>query len=112
MPRCGAIVLAAALSATDALVLSLPAASVPHRRASACIMQHSKGWDDFGKPPFNFYKGFDSFMSVFPDEDRNDYPEMFRLPDGCYEVAMPKPLGIAFSEREVRRRLQTAAARA
>ena len=19
-------------------------------------MQHSKGWDDFGKPPFNFYK--------------------------------------------------------
>ena len=41
-------------------------------------------------------------MSVFPDEDRDTYPEMFALPEGCYEVALPKPLGIAFSEREVR----------
>lgn len=66
-------------------------------------MQHSKGWDDFGKPPFNFYKGFDEFMSVFPDEDRELYPEMFKLPAGVYEVAMPRPLGIAFEEREVGR---------
>lgn len=25
-------------------------------RAGRTAMQHSKGWDDFGKPPFNFYK--------------------------------------------------------
>ena len=31
-------------------------------------MQHSKGWDGFGKPPFNFYADFGSFMKVFPDE--------------------------------------------
>ena len=126
-------------------------------------MQHSKGWDDFGKPPFNFYKvsptcvaslpscnpscnpsrnpsrnptasarasawssawdsawactkssaceskpqpqpqpepehepepstccqGFDEFMAVFPDEDRELYPEMFKLPAGCYEARSP-----------------------
>ena len=25
-------------------------------RPGHAVMQHSKGWDDFGKPPFNFYK--------------------------------------------------------
>merc|ERR1712129_667402 len=65
-------------------------------RAGHAAMQHSKGWDDFGKPPFNFYKGFEEFMAVFPDEDRESYPDMFKLPEGCYEVSLPKPLGIAF----------------
>ena len=72
-------------------------------RSSSATMQHSKGWDDFGKPPFNFYKGFEEFMKVFPDEDRELYPEMFKLPTGVYEVALPRPLGIAFEEREVGR---------
>ena len=128
-------------------------------RAGHAVMQHSKGWDDFGKPPFNFYKvsptcvaslpwlafrpladtfaaailgailpclglelawdsawactkssacdskpqpqpqpepepstccqGFDEFMAVFPDEDRDLYPEMFKLPAGCYEARSP-----------------------
>eukprot|EP00316_Scyphosphaera_apsteinii_P021538 CAMPEP_0119299450 /NCGR_PEP_ID=MMETSP1333-20130426/1532_1 /TAXON_ID=418940 /ORGANISM="Scyphosphaera apsteinii, Strain RCC1455" /LENGTH=169 /DNA_ID=CAMNT_0007300893 /DNA_START=129 /DNA_END=638 /DNA_ORIENTATION=- len=62
------------------------------------VMQHTIGWDGFGKGPFRFYGGFESFMAVFPDEDRELYPEMFRLPDGCYEVALERPLGIAFEE--------------
>ena len=37
-------------------------------------------------------------MAPFPDEDRELYPEMFRLPDGVFETALPKPLGIAFEE--------------
>ena len=28
------------------------------------------------------------------------YPEMFSLPKGVYETKLPKPLGIAFEERE------------
>ena len=63
-------------------------------------MQHSVGWDGFGKGPFRFYEKFDKFMSVFPDEDREQYPEMFTLPHGCYEVALKRPLGIAFEEVE------------
>mmetsp|Transcript_12120 Transcript_12120/g.18266 ORF Transcript_12120/g.18266 Transcript_12120/m.18266 type:complete len:149 (-) Transcript_12120:103-549(-) len=39
-------------------------------------------------------------MAPFPDEDREMYPEMFRLPDGVYEVALERPLGIAFEERD------------
>jgi len=27
-------------------------------------------------------------MAVFPDEDRESYPDMFKLPEGCYEVAL------------------------
>jgi len=63
-------------------------------------MQHSKGWDGFGKGPFKFYNDFDAFMSAFPDEDREMYPEMFRLPKGVYEVDVERPLGIAFEEVE------------
>ena len=37
-------------------------------------------------------------MSVFPDEDREEYPDMFELPEGCFEVALKRPLGIAFEE--------------
>lgn len=39
-------------------------------------------------------------MAVFPDEDRVTYPDMFALPTGCYEVVLPRPLGIAFEEHE------------
>jgi len=38
-------------------------------------------------------------MAPFPDEDKASYPEMFRLPPGCYETKLPSPLGIAFEER-------------
>ena len=63
-------------------------------------MQHSIGWDGFGKGPFRFYESFDSFMRVFPEEDRQQFPEMFALPKGCFEIAIPRPLGIAFEEIE------------
>ena len=63
------------------------------------LAQHSKGWDGFGKGPFKYYNNFDAFMSPFPAEDREAYPEMFALPKGVREVSLPKPLGIAFEER-------------
>ena len=40
-------------------------------------------------------------MSPFSDEDKVDFPELFRLPKGVYEVSMLKPLGIVFEEIEV-----------
>ena len=76
-----------------------PCGSARARHAPA-VLQHSQGWDGFGKGPFKFYNNFDSFMSPFPDEDREQYPEMFAMPKGVFEVAMPKPLGIAFEEQE------------
>ena len=68
-------------------------------RARSPLMQHSKGWDGFGKGPFKYYSDFNSFMAAFEDEeDRAAYPEMFALPPGVYEVETPRPLGIAFEE--------------
>ena len=55
----------------------------------------------FGKGQFRFYKSFDSWMSVFSEQDRQAYPEVFNLPKGTYEVVMKKPLGIVFEEIEV-----------
>ena len=72
--------------------------ALTRHRAGASRMQHSIGWDGFGKGPFRFYEEFETFMSVFPDEDREEYPEMFSMPKGCYEVALERPLGIAFEE--------------
>uniref|UniRef100_A0A7S3LAF4 PDZ domain-containing protein n=1 Tax=Amphora coffeiformis TaxID=265554 RepID=A0A7S3LAF4_9STRA len=60
---------------------------------------------NFGKGDFKFYRGFDDMMSVFPDEDRAAYPEVFNLPKGVYEVALPKPLGIIFEEIDAGRGL-------
>lgn len=54
--------------------------------------------NNFGKGRFRFYEGFDDWMSPFPAEDREKYPEMFALPEGTYEVQMVKPLGIVFEE--------------
>ena len=39
-------------------------------------------------------------MKPFPAEDRELYPDMFRIPDGIFEVRMAKPLGIVFEEME------------
>lgn len=68
------------------------------RRGIGATMQHTQGWDGFGKGPFAFYSTFDEFMAPFPDEDRETYPEMFQLPTGVFEVTLPRPLGIAFEE--------------
>jgi hypothetical protein len=54
--------------------------------------------NDFGKGKFRFYDGLDSYMKPFPDEDRQLYPEMFRLPKGMYEVPLARPCGIIFEE--------------
>ena len=88
------------LGAVDALSITHSSAAQPmtRTRCSNPCMQHSKGWDGYGKGPFKFYNDFDSFMAPFPDEDREMYPEMFKLPDGVYEVALQRPLGIAFEE--------------
>ena len=37
-------------------------------------------------------------MSPFTEEDKKDFPEIFNLPKGVYEVSMTKPLGIIFEE--------------
>ncbi|KAL3787153.1 hypothetical protein ACHAW5_004723 [Stephanodiscus triporus] len=59
--------------------------------------------NDFGKGKFRFYDGLDSYMKPFPDEDRQLYPEMFRLPKGVYEVRLSRPCGIVFEEIEPNR---------
>jgi len=52
---------------------------------------------DFGD---SFYEGFDKWAAEYPQIDRDTYPELFKLPDKCYEVILDKPLGIAFEEGE------------
>lgn len=42
-------------------------------------------------------------MEPFPDEDRELYPAMFKLPKGVYEVSLRRPCGILFEEIEVNR---------
>ena len=85
-------------SVVAALVLPTQQLAAVRTRSSSIILQHSKGWDGFGKGEFKFYDGFDKFMTPFPDEDRVQFPEMFRLPEQVYEVSLERPLGIAFEE--------------
>lgn len=54
----------------------------------------------YGKGSFAFYRSFNDMMKVFPDEDRQAYPEIFNLPKGVYEVQLSRPLGIVFEEIE------------
>lgn len=54
----------------------------------------------YGKGPFRFYYDFESWIEPFPLEDRQAYPELFNLPDGVYEISLPKPLGIVFEDRD------------
>jgi hypothetical protein len=77
-----------------------------HKPTVACHAQFSTSglWNsglNFGKGEFRFYRGFDDFMSPFPQEDRALYPEVFTLPQGVYEVGLAKPLGIIFEEIDV-----------
>lgn len=61
-----------------------------HTRRSACAVRM-----DFGDSQ---YYGFDAWAAEYPEEDRQMYPSLFKLPDDCYEVAIEKPMGIAFVE--------------
>jgi hypothetical protein len=56
------------------------------------------GGNSYGKGQFKYYKDFDSWMSVFPEDDRKAFPEVFNLPKGVYEVKLNGPLGIVFEE--------------
>ena len=81
--------LLACSSTAHALLTSAPARmSAP--RAAAVRM-------DFGD---SFYAGFDAWAAEYPQEDRDAYPELFKLPKDCYEVILEKPLGIAFEEND------------
>jgi|AntRauTorckE5430_2_1112549.scaffolds.fasta_scaffold03771_5 hypothetical protein len=57
--------------------------------------------NSYGKGQFRFYKSFDSWMSPFPEEDREAFPELFKIPKGVYEFSMLKPLGIIFEEIQI-----------
>ena len=97
------LLLVSFLAAADALVVGASGRGSP--RTAPINMQEGM-WNsglDYGKGLFRFYVGFDEFMKPFPDEDREEYPEMFKLPDGCYEVSLQKPMGIAFEEIEAGR---------
>jgi len=56
----------------------------------------------FGKGDFRFYKSYDSWMSPFPEDDRQEFPELFSLPKGVIEIsfANDRPLGIILDEIE------------
>lgn len=72
--------------------------------AHATAVDTSFMWNrglSFGKGQFKFYEGFDKWMSVFPEEDRQAYPDVFNYPTGVYEVRLRKPLGIVFEEIEM-----------
>ena len=82
------LLLVSFLAAADALVVGASGRGSP--RTAPINMQEGM-WNsglDYGKGLFRFYVGFDEFMKPFPDEDREEYPEMFKLPDGCYEVSL------------------------
>lgn len=58
------------------------------------------GGNSYGKGQFKYYTDFDTWMSVFPEEDKEAFPEVFNLPKGVYEVKLNGPLGIVFEEIE------------
>ncbi|KAL9184184.1 hypothetical protein ACHAXT_002270 [Thalassiosira profunda] len=99
------------LSALAALVVACPSADAfapaPPASASRTALRAKNGvWNtagDFGKGDFRFYEGLDSFMSPFTQEDRDEYPHLFKLPTGVYEVPLAKPCGILFEEIEPNR---------
>ena len=98
-----AVLVLIAMGSTHAFLVSsaLPSQPMSCLRLAATQFDTSFMWNrglSFGKGEFKFYRSFDDFMSVFPDDDRAAYPEIFNLPAGVYEVALPKPLGIVFEE--------------
>ena len=97
-------------------VAPLAAACLLAHRASAFTTSSSGGrslqtalpakngiWNtgnDFGKGDFRFYEDLESFMKPFPPEDREEFPQYFKLPKGVYEVKLATPCGIMFEEIE------------
>ncbi|KAJ1430442.1 hypothetical protein B484DRAFT_50945 [Ochromonadaceae sp. CCMP2298] len=51
-------------------------------------------------PPFGdvYYRGFEKWCSAYAEQTRIDFPDVFRLPEGVYEVEIARPLGIVFEE--------------
>merc|ERR1719163_33824 len=84
------------MGSCDAFFVSSPPLRV-HRprptRPLQTIMEFGKG---FG----HYYSGWENWIKEYPEADREAYPALFRLPDGCYEVELDKPLGIAFIEND------------
>ncbi|KAL7548463.1 hypothetical protein ACHAWF_012309 [Thalassiosira exigua] len=84
-----------------------PGAAASTSTATATALAAVNGiWNSgnsFGKGKFRFYEDLDSYMKPFPDEDRELYPNMFKLPKGVYEVKLAKPCGILFEEIEPNR---------
>jgi hypothetical protein len=79
------------LASADAYAMTGLAATTHARRATTPAMEFGKG---FG----SFYSGWDDWVGEYPKEDREAYPALFSLPENCYEICLPKPLGIAFIE--------------
>ena len=47
------------------------------------------------------YKGFSKWCDAFGQDQKEKYPEYFKLPEGVYEILIEGPLGIVFEEVEV-----------
>ena len=94
-------------SSSPVVVFKYSPSSKNKSSSSSTILRATNGiWNtgnDFGKGKFRFYDGLDSYMKPFPDEDRQLYPELFRLPRGAYEVRLSRPCGIVFEEVEPNR---------
>lgn len=100
------VVLVALMAAAADAFLGVKPSRMPTNLAAT--IDTSFMWNrglNFGKGDFKFYSGFDSWMKVFPEEDRNAYPEVFSLPKGLYEVELGKPMGIVFEEIDIGRGL-------
>mmetsp|Transcript_28900 Transcript_28900/g.61028 ORF Transcript_28900/g.61028 Transcript_28900/m.61028 type:complete len:211 (+) Transcript_28900:135-767(+) len=97
-----AILLAQAALSVDAFAPVISTSSQARESTPALYAQNGiwNTGNSFGKGEFRFYEGLDSYMKPFPDEDREMYPEMFKLPKGVYEVPLAKPCGILFEEIE------------
>ena len=102
--------LSSCLASVSAFVLPSNGRTPPQRRSTACQAEFDTGfmWNrglNFGKGQFKFYDGFLNWMSPFPEEDRQAFPEIFTFPKGLYEVRLDKPLGVVFEEIEAGRGL-------
>ena len=96
MTRSSSFIALAALASADALMLS-PAHAAGHGHAAA---RQSAVTMQFGKGIGSYYSGWEDFCNDYPEADRKAYPALFSLPEGCYEIKLTKPLGIAFEEGE------------
>jgi len=96
-----ALVFSNLVTLTGAFVINARSvSSAAESSSSSALYSTWNNGNKYGKGQFTFYKGFDEWMKPFPSEDRELYPEMFRIPTGVYEVRMARPLGIVFEELE------------